>query len=89
MIGFAAVGDDGTTGTASSYEVRYAAGTCGAFEFATGAAVPAPAPLPAGSHEVIAITGLGAGAPYCVGVQVIDEVGNRSAVATVAFTTPP
>ena len=92
-----ATGDDGTTGTATGYEVRYLAGAACPITIAnfaaagsttgTGTPVPAGAPKAAGSTETLAVTGLTGSTSYCFALRVLDEVPNKSGLSNVANAT--
>jgi hypothetical protein len=86
-LAWTAVGDDGTLGTASSYELRYSLGpiTEASFEFATPVSVGAP--RASGTAESARITGLMSGTHYYIALKVKDDVGNSS-LSFVDTTTP-
>ncbi|MFH1144813.1 MAG: FlgD immunoglobulin-like domain containing protein, partial [Candidatus Eisenbacteria bacterium] len=97
-LDWTAVGDDGTTGTASAYDIRYSTSPITAADF--GAATPAtgePAPKAAGQAETFALTGLTAGTTYYFAMKVRDEVYNWSDLSNgpicqtepLPDTTPP
>ncbi|SEU23456.1 Ig-like domain-containing protein [Stigmatella erecta] len=88
---WAAVGDDGTEGTASSYELRHAATDITTeAQFAAATAVSIPAPQAAGQPETATVTGLTPGAHFFA-LKVLDGAGNssRSASVQVELTVPP
>lgn len=80
-----AVGDDGTTGTASAYDLRYSTSsiTPANWNAATHASGE-PDPQPAGSTETFTVTGLTPGTTYYFALKVGDEVDNWSGVSNVA-----
>jgi hypothetical protein len=89
-----ATGDDGDTGTATAYEVRYLSGSNCPITVAnfgtsgTGTLVtPVAAPKPARSAETLAVTGLTASTSYCFALRVADEAGNLSPISNVATAT--
>jgi hypothetical protein len=89
-----APGDDNTTGTATSYDIRYSTATINAGNWA--AATPAtgePTPSVAGTTEVMTITGLTPSTPYYFALITSDEVPNLSALSNVpnanSSATPP
>ena len=97
-VTWTAVGDDGATGTATSYELRYLSGgacpvTSG--NFASGTLVATGAPQASGSAEDVTVSGLAQATTYCFALKVTDNAGNTSALsssasgATLADTTPP
>jgi len=79
-----APGDDGLTGRASAYDLRYSPGpiTEENWEDATSRAGVA-APQPSGSLESLMITDLDIGQTYYVVLRAIDEVQNESAISNV------
>lgn len=83
-----APGDDGNTGTASSYDLRYSTSPINASNFASATAVPGVgAPKPAGSTEVYSISGLTIGQTYYFALKTSDEVPNVSALSNVVSAT--
>ncbi len=77
-----AVGDDGTTGQAASYDLRYAGVPITATNWATATQVEGePVPKPAGQAESFTVTGLSAGTLYYFALKVADEVPNSSGVS--------
>src|SRR5512140_424691 len=87
-----AAGDDGTTGTAASYELRYRQGSgCPVIDanFDSGTLVPdVAAPQAAGAAEQKMVTGLSSGTTYCFALRVKDEAGNSALSASLEVTTP-
>ena len=83
-----APGDDGATGTATSYDVRYA--TAAITEATWAAATPVtgePAPGVAGTAQSFTLTGLASATTYYVAVKTTDESGNVAALSNVASAT--
>ena len=90
-----APGDDGTTGTAAGYDIRYSTsqitnGNWGSATPVTGE----PAPAAAGTQQTYTITGLTVNRTYYVAMKTTDEAGNVSALSnvangTTADTVPP
>ena len=78
-----APGDDGTTGTATTYDVRYRTGGAvvttnwAAASQATGE----PTPHSAGTGETFVVGGLTASTTYYFGLETADEVPNWSAIS--------
>lgn len=83
-----AVGDDGTVGTATQYEIRYSTApiTSANFTSATLVAGP-PVPKTSGQAEVFTVSGLGQGTTYYFALKVADEVPNWSGLSNVATQT--
>ena len=88
-LSWTAPGDDGTTGTATQYEVRLSTSPIDAGNFASATLVPnPPAPLAAGTPQSMFLTGLQTLTPYWVAMRTADERGNWSAISNVvAFTS--
>ena len=91
-----APGDDGTTGTATTYNVRYRTGGAvvttnwAAASQATGE----PTPHSAGTGESFVVSGLTSGTTYYFGLETADEVPNWSAISnspsgSTTDVTPP
>ena len=94
-----APGDDGNSGTAAQYDLRYSTSAIADdtdFNNATAVA-GVPAPQAAGSAESFTVTGLDPATTYYFAVKTADEVSNWSALSNVvsadtlapADTTPP
>ncbi len=80
-----APGDEGSLGTATSFEVRY--WTDGS-SWSSGTTVPnPPAPGAPGTTQVLVVQGLDAGTTYWFGVRTADEVQNWSAVSNTPSAT--
>src|SRR5258706_376503 len=83
-------GDDGLTGTAPSYDIRYSTSpiTAGNWNSATQA-TGEPVPTSAGTTQSFTLTGLTRQTTYYVAMMVTDDGGNVSALSNVpSFTTP-
>lgn len=81
-----APGDDGSSGTANSYDVRYSTTPItdlGTFANATMLAI-VPPPQAAGTTEHLTLTGLTAGTTYHVAILTSDEVPNTSGLSNAA-----
>lgn len=94
-LAWTATGDDGTTGTAAQYDVRYAAApiTLANWNSATQA-TGEPTPKVSGSAESFTISSLSSGTTYYFAIRVADEVPNWSGLSNVVNTsttdvTPP
>jgi len=98
-LAWTAPGDDGTTGTASEYDVRYLEGTTPITESNWASATQAsgePAPQTAGTGETFTVTGLDFDTTYYFAIKTSDEVPNESDISNSpsgtteeADTTPP
>src|SRR3989339_213979 len=81
------VGDDGTTGTATSYDIRYRAGTpitSSNFTSATQVA-GVPTPQAAGNGETVTVSNLNSDTTYYFAIKVLDEVPNTSVLSNVVI----
>ena len=85
-----APGDDGSVGTATSYETRYALAPLTAASWATGdVAGNPPAPVAAGGDQIMDVTGLDSGTRWYFAVRATDDRGNVGPVSnTVLVPTP-
>ncbi len=89
-LSWTAPGDDGSVGTASSYDVRYSA-TPGPWDEATEVAGE-PDPQVAGSAEAFRLEGLEFSTTYYVAVRAVDDYGNLGPVSDwidVVTSDPP
>src|SRR6185436_2689049 len=85
MLTWTAPGDDGATGTATSYDIRYSLATITKANFAAATPVSGePSPAVAGSAESMTVSGLAAGATYYFAMKTEDEVPNVSGLSNVA-----
>jgi len=83
-VSWTAPGDDGATGTAAGYDVRYtAAGQISSDADFTAAtqAQGEPAPQAAGGAEIFTLTGLTPGTTYFLALKTADEAGNISGLS--------
>ncbi|MBO9608053.1 MAG: fibronectin type III domain-containing protein [Paenibacillaceae bacterium] len=81
-------GDDGTTGTAAAYDIRYSTSaiTSGNWASATQASGE-PAPAAAGTSQSMTVSGLSASTTYYFALKTRDEVPNESALSNVPSAT--
>lgn len=88
-----ATGDDGATGTATSYDIRYSTEPIvGEASFAAAVAVAGVGtPKAVGQAEGLLVTGLIGGTPYYFAIKAGDEVPNWSSLSNVleVTTLPP
>ena len=85
-----APGDDGTTGTATEYDVRYSTATITEANWASATqATGEPTPKAVGGSESFTVTGLSADTTYYFALKAADEIPNRSALSNVAIGTTP
>ena len=87
-VGWTATGDDGTTGTATAYDIRYGteAITDANFANATAVANP-PTPSAAGAAESLTLSSLTSDTTYYVALKVTDDEGNTSAISNITNGT--
>lgn len=83
-LSWTAPGDDGATGTATTYDVRYSTSTITEGNWASATqASGEPSPQVAGSGETFTVTGLSATTTYYFAIKTSDEVPNESAISNV------
>ncbi|RAV05538.1 hypothetical protein DQG13_02645 [Paenibacillus sp. YN15] len=83
-LSWTAPGDDGTSGTADAYDVRYSTSAITSANWTLALqAVGEPAPQAAGSAESFAVTGLLPNTTYYFAVKTKDEAGNESGLSNV------
>ena len=83
-----APGDDGATGTASSYDIRYSTSPITSANWASATqATGEPAPAAAGAAQSFAVTGLSASTTYYFALKTKDEAANESPLSNVVSAT--
>ncbi len=83
-----ATGDDGATGTASQYDLRYSTSAITAANFSSASQVSGePTPKAAGGSESYTVGGLQASTKYYFALKVGDEVPNWSAISNLPSAT--
>lgn len=88
-LAWIAPGDDGTTGTASSYVVCYDDEPITEANWASAADVSGePAPSPAGSFQTMTVSGLTPGRLYYFALKTQDEVPNTSGISNSPLAWP-
>ena len=97
-LNWTAPGDDGMTGTASQYDVRYQAAALGPIDTETEwqnahQAMNEPLPQPAGSDETMIVGALQIGQNFYFAIKTADEIPNWSGLSNspmgTASGTPP
>ena len=88
VLSWTAPGDDGTTGTATAYDLRWSASAITDANFGGATPIATGSPLPAGSQEQLTLS-----VPYCsharyYAIKARDEVNNWSALSNVAYAGP-
>jgi prepilin-type N-terminal cleavage/methylation domain-containing protein len=98
LLSWTAPGDDGITGTATSYDIRYSTSLITEVNWASATQVTGePTPLLAGSNQTMTVSSLSANTTYYFAMKTSDEVPNISALSNVPSlatlplpdTTPP
>jgi len=90
QLEWTAPGDDGMTGTASQYDLRYSTSAITSANFGSATRwLTTPAPGVSGSLQNTTITGLLPNTTYWFAMKAADEVPNWSVMSNVVqFTTP-
>ncbi len=79
VLTWTATGDDGTTGTATSYDIRYSTAAITNANFSSATAVTGePTPKASGGSETYTVTGLTANTTYYFSIRAGDENNNWS-----------
>jgi hypothetical protein len=87
-LGWTAPGDDGNSGTASQYDIRYATVTITTANWdACTQATGEPSPKVGGSVESFVVTGLNSNTTFYFAIKTADEVPNWSGLSNVASST--
>ena len=83
-------GDDGNTGTADSYEIKYNTVNITTSNWASSTAISnPPSPKSAGGSESISLSGFTAGTKYYFAIKTKDEVPNISGLSNIQSATAP
>jgi len=89
-LSWTAPGDDGQTGTANRYDLRYAEFAINQSNWNQATAVAGlPSPSAAGSPESFTVDGLAAGQTYYFALRTADDALNWSELSNVAVKTVP
>lgn len=84
-LSWTAPGDDGSAGTAASYDIRYARSNITNANWPSATLINGePAPLAAGALQTLTVTGLRCGRKYYFALRSLDEGGNVSRLSNVA-----
>jgi hypothetical protein len=85
-----APGDDGMSGRAALYDVRYSLQPLTLANFAQATPITGLAPpATAGARESVLVTGLSDGISYYLAIQTADERGNWSALSNIVVRNGP
>lgn len=89
-LGWTSVGDDSTSGTATSYEIRYSQSEIDTSNFASATLVGSiPIPLISGTNQTFSVNALASGSQYYFGIIVTDNNGNASNLVTASNFDKP
>jgi hypothetical protein len=89
-IRWTAPGDDGATGTAASYDIRYSNTAITTANWGAATQVSGePAPAVAGTQQTFTIGSLTPSRTYYVAIRATDDVGNVSGLSNVPTATTP
>ena len=87
-LSWTATGDDGNTGTATSYDLRYSTSIIDEGNWASATeATGEPVPSINGSSESMTITGLNSNTTYYFAIKNSDEVPNESTISNISSGT--
>ena len=95
LLAWTAPGDDGSTGTAASYEVRMSTSAITATNWSGATVVPnPPAPQSAGTRQNLVVRGLTRGTTYYFAIKATDDANNTAPISNVVrwdwvFDTAP
>jgi subtilisin family serine protease len=82
-----ATGDDGATGRATSYEIRYSTAPIDEGSWAGATLVAGPEPLVAGSPQSFEVRGLAFSTTYWFAIKAFDEFNNAGPISNVPSGT--
>lgn len=87
-LSWTAPGDDGSTGTAATYDLRYSTSAITAANYASALQTSGElTPTAAGTSQSMTVSGLSAATTYYFALKASDEVLNTSAISNVASET--
>jgi hypothetical protein len=86
-LGWTAPGDNGTSGTAAAYDLRWSVAPINDANFAAATPASAPPPVSGGSTQFASLGGLSPGTRYYVAVRTRDAAGNWSLVSSALSAT--
>ena len=83
-LNWTAVGDDGTTGTANSYNIRYSTVTITSANFSSATqATGVPTPGVSGSTQTMTVAGLTGYTTYYFAIKAVDEGSNAGIISNI------
>jgi len=84
VLSWTAPGDDGSTGTATTYDIRYSTATITDGNWSSATTITGePTPSVAGSSESHTVTGLSEETTYYFAIKTSDEVPNEAGISNV------
>lgn len=88
-LGWTTPGDDGLTGTASQFDIRYSTSPITAANFASAARWTTGVPVPGvpGTAQSVVVTGLSPATTYYFAIKTGDEVPNWAGISNVVSRT--
>ena len=87
-LSWTATGDDGGSGTARSYDIRYSQAVITGANFSGATAVTGiPTPTASGTNQTVNISGLAANTMYHFAMKSSDEVPNPSSISNLPSAT--
>ncbi|ALP53607.1 hypothetical protein Tel_10955 [Candidatus Tenderia electrophaga] len=87
-LDWTAPGNDGSSGTADSYDIRYSTSTITAGNWSSATQVTGePSPSIAGSSESMTVTGLSSSTTYYFAIKTADAIPNTSSISNIASAT--
>jgi hypothetical protein len=87
-VRWTAPGDNGSTGTATSYDIRYSTSTITSANWGSATqATGEPAPAAAGTPQSFTLSGLSGSQTYYIAIRTTDDVGNVSTISNVVNST--
>ncbi len=88
ILGWTATGDDGNSGVATAYDLRWSTAPIDVNNFASATPVTvAPTPQPGGTPQTYVVLGLRPSTTYWFALRARDEAGNWSGLSNVATAT--
>jgi hypothetical protein len=83
IVSWTAPGDDGTTGTATEYDLRRSTAEITPTNFASATRITTSAPGPAGTPQCKTLSGLSSCTTYYVALKTKDDAGNWSGLSNL------
>ncbi len=88
LLSWTAPGDDGNTGTAESYEIRYATTIIDETNWGSATLLSdPPTPAVAGTQQQYTVTGLSSDVQYYFGIKTTDDADNQSQISNIVDLT--